>query len=136
MDYYIGSCRYQPYFKEFFGPRLHTTKEILYLLENINNLENLLTTLPGHLIPYIFGDLCFNDVDFLSIEYFKKTPTSFGTLFIEISSRKVFMYGNIPVNNYYIQTRCPQYTQFLTYHLTDDDIENDILKILNIHKIS
>ena len=40
---FIGSCRYEHVFENAYPGRLHSVKEIIYFLENINNLNNYLS---------------------------------------------------------------------------------------------
>ena len=40
---YIGSCRYMYTYKwKYFPGRLHTTREILFFLNNIDNIQNII----------------------------------------------------------------------------------------------
>lgn len=44
---YIGSCRYMYGYKwDYFPARLHSTTEILYFLDNINNIETIINDNP------------------------------------------------------------------------------------------
>jgi len=55
---YIGSCRYMYEYKwDYFPGRLHTTKEIIFFLENIDNIENIINCNPHELTNMIFGDI-------------------------------------------------------------------------------
>ena len=40
---FIGSCRYEHVFENAYPGRLHSVKEIIYFLENIDNLNNYLS---------------------------------------------------------------------------------------------
>ena len=56
--FYIGSCRYMySYEWKYFSARLHTTKEIIFFLENINNIQKIIDNNPLDLTNKIFGDI-------------------------------------------------------------------------------
>ena len=56
---YVGSCRYMYSYKwRYFPARLHTTREILFFLNNINNIQNIINKYPSELSDIIFGDIC------------------------------------------------------------------------------
>ena len=45
MNFYLGSCRYMYAFGwKYFPARLHTTKEMIYFLENNTNIKDLKST--------------------------------------------------------------------------------------------
>jgi hypothetical protein len=41
----------------FFGGRLHTTREIIYYLENMHDIQSIVDSNPTELTNIIFGDL-------------------------------------------------------------------------------
>ena len=104
MNFYIGSCRYMTKDIEHFPARLHTTKEIIYFLENIENINELIKLHNNELINIIFGDL-FNPAIIDDANIFLNTKINIKiiqNLFLEISSRNIYYYKNdIPVNAYY-----------------------------------
>jgi hypothetical protein len=119
--FYVGSCRYQPLFTKNFPPRLHSTKEIIYFLENYDKIE--LTT-PD--IDYIYADIVHPGVIRDSVEFIKKSNTIFNnvdTLVIELCSRKVCIINNIPYSDY------KNNGKFTSSVLTYDDIKNDLVYI-------
>lgn len=86
----------------FFPARLHTTKEIIYFLENIHSLKDILNLFPKDITNIIFGDIYHKDVhplmdNFYNIKDFK----TFNNINIEITSRKVLLFNNIPINYHY-----------------------------------
>lgn len=95
--FYIGSCRYQPYFQNYFPPRLHTTKEILQFLSNYNTID-----LDQKHINIIFGDSIHGEV-INKTKAFISDPSITGcdTLCLEICSRKVGRLDGWYVNKFY-----------------------------------
>lgn len=60
---YIGSCRYMyGYDWDYFPGRLHTTREIIHFLENIDNIKGVIDNNPSELTNSIFGDIYHRDV--------------------------------------------------------------------------
>jgi len=149
--YYIGSCRYVRLFKNYFPPRLHTTREILFFLKNYNN-NNIFN---NDLIDCIFGASSSihikNKVDHF-IKYSQKYKSFFvspftdkkqdiNTFCMEICSRKVFYTtDNIPLSHTYVtMNNLPQEKLKLIY-LTNHDIHKDLIEIkkilLDVYNIS
>ena len=55
---YLGSCRYMyGYDWDYFPGRLHTTREIIFFLENMTNIKNVINNNPPELANCIFGDI-------------------------------------------------------------------------------
>lgn len=134
--FYIGSCRYQPLFENYFPPRLHSTKEIIYFLENYKNIN---INHPD--IDYIYADIKHDGLINESMEFINKSKTTeifenINTLVLEICSRKVVLINNIPYSDYKNNGR---YTSTI---LSYDDIVDDLVYIkeltakLNIKNIS
>ena len=100
---YIGSCRYMyGYDWDYFPARLHTTREIIFFLENINNINNVINDNPSELTNFIFGDIYNCAVKTDSIKFINKSINkNINKIIIEISSRKVVYYNNIPINYCY-----------------------------------
>jgi hypothetical protein len=119
--FYIGSCRYQPLFVNNFPPRLHSTKEIIYFLENYDRVNLEHTD-----IDYIYADILHPGVIEDSIKFIEKSNTIFeniDTLVIEICSRKVCILNNIPYSDYKNAGKYP--STVLTY----DDMKTDLIYI-------
>lgn len=90
----------------FFPARLHTTKEIILFLENIDNIENVINNNPSDLTYVIFGDINHRDVIndskiFINNMKNKEKNKNTKKLILEVCSRKIHYYNDIPVNHYY-----------------------------------
>jgi hypothetical protein len=131
MIFYIGSCRYTyGGILRFtcFPARLHTTSEILYFLENLGRISEVLATTPEELHNYIFGDLFHPSVKDLTKTYLQKETEvvkQTSGLVLEICSRKVYFYGDVPVSNFYIN--CHGRHLIEKYNLKLVSLEDDVL---------
>ena len=132
---YIGSCRYMyGYNWDYFPARLHSTKEVIYFLENITNIKEIISKNKLDLLNCIFGDMNHNRVtndfsNFIDMKIDKNTEK----VIIEISTRKVTYYNNVPLNYYYSNKLSFRILE--TKILTDDEIENDIIYIVKLCKL-
>ena len=129
---YIGSCRYMyGYNWDYFPARLHSTKEVIYFLENITNIKDVVTTNKPDLLNCIFGDMNHNRVtkDFSNF-IDKKIDKNTKKVIIEISTRKVRYYNNVPLNYYY--SNKSSFRLLETKILTHDEIENDLIYIVKL----
>lgn len=139
MNLYVGSCRYMNslIWKSYFPPRLHTTKEIIYFLNNINKINELQKIYNNDLLNIIFGD-CYHESVKKQFTKFVKNINSYVNFInifcAEISSRKLYYHDDIPINYFY--TTDELITKYnLKYHiLTDDELKNDIIEINNLVK--
>ena len=138
---YVGSCRYMyGYDWNYFAPRLHTTKEIIHFLENIENIQNVIDNNPSDLIFQIFGGVTHPNV-INDYKKFIQTPINknIKKIILEISSRKIYYYNNIPVNWYFIHYETdslhliPKYDLKYVY-ISDEEIENDLKYIIKLCK--
>lgn len=132
---YIGSCRYMyGYDWDFFPARLHTTREIIYFLENIDNIKNIIDNNPCELSNFIFGDIYhgqnINDpTNFIN----KNINKNIKKIIMEISSRKIMYYNDIPLNYFYSYNRKEQYN-LVEKILTDEEIDYDLNYIIKLCK--
>lgn len=130
---YLGSCRHMYDYKwDFFPGRLHTTREIIFFLENINNIEKISIDNPNNLTNLIFGDIYHPGV----INDFKKFISkpinkNINKIILEISSRKVMYHNDMPLNHFY-SLRNKQYN--LVKILSDEEIELDLCYIIKLCK--
>jgi hypothetical protein len=136
--FYIGSCRYMYDFGwNYFRARIYTTREIIYYLENIHTIQKIIDEQPAELIPSIFGDILNKSV-IQRTPNFTKEPVhnDIKKLVIEISSRKQYYYGDIPISHCFISFTPDLIVKYdLKYvDLTDEDIENDLKYIMQISK--
>ena len=131
---YIGSCRYMyDYDWDYFPARLHTTREIIFFLENIENIQNVINNNPGNLTNCIFGDIYHPCVKNDSEKFMnKKMNKNINKIVIEISSRKIRYYNDIPLNYSYSEN-IKQYNLVVKI-LTDEEIELDLGYILKLCK--
>lgn len=139
---YIGSCRYMHgYPWDYFPGKLHTTREIIYFLENINNTKKVIDNNPRDLTNFIFGDIYHTNTLKKAKEFENNISTCFVNkkidknlkkIIMEISSRKVRMYNDIPLNHHYSRLN----TKYILSEikLTDQEIENDIIYITKLCK--
>jgi hypothetical protein len=117
---------------DFFPGRLHTTREIIFFLENINNIEKISIDNPDNLTNLIFGDIYHPGV----INDFKKfinkpINKNINKIILEISSRKVMYHNDIPLNHFY-SFRNKQYN--VVKILSDEEIELDLYYITKLCK--
>jgi len=138
--FYIGSCRYMyGYDWDYFPARLHTTREIIFFLENINNIKKIINDNPSVLTNFIFGDIYHNGVIKDSQKFMNQgINKNIKKIIIEISSRKVIYYNNIPLNNFYFyyhkQFNLVKKYNLIEKKLTDEEIEYDIIRIIQLCK--
>jgi hypothetical protein len=138
---YIGSCRYMyGYIWDYFAPRLHTTKEIIHFLENIDNIKNVIDNNPHDLSYQIFGGIT-NPIVVNDYIRFINTPINknMKKIILEISSRKIYYYNNIPLNWYYMHYETNSSHLITKYdlkyvYISDEDIENDLKYIIKLCK--
>jgi hypothetical protein len=132
---YIGSCRYMyGYGWDYFPGRLHTTREIIYFLENIENIKNIIDNNPIELVNYIFGDIYHPGVIKDSTKFINKNVNkNINKIIMEISSRKVMYYNSIPLNYYYSYGSKEQYN-LVGKILTDEEIDYDLNYIIKLCK--
>jgi hypothetical protein len=126
--FYIGSCRYQPLFANYFPPRLHSTKEIIYFLENYKNID---INHPD--IDYIYADLLHPGLLDDSINFIKQVKNgdifeNINTLVLEICSRKVCIINDVIYSDYKNNRTYP--STALSY----DDMYADLIHIKNLTK--
>ncbi len=140
MMFYIGSCRYMyEYNWNHFRARLHTTREILYFLENIRNIDKIVERTSNELIGLIFGDLFNPQVVYRTSTYTKNGIDDIGSvkkLILEISSRKLYYYNNIPLNYYCTSYNPDTITKYgITFkELSDTEIIEDLIRIKHLSK--
>ena len=140
---YVGSCRHMyGYTWDYFAPRLHTTKEIIHFLENINDIKNVIDINPSELANFIFGDICNRAIINDSIK-FMNTPINknIKKIILEISSRKTYYYDHIPLNWHYIhlhnetnRSRLMEKYDLKFGYISDEDIEYDLKYIVKLCK--
>ena len=137
---YIGSCRYMNgYTWDYFPARLHSTREIIFFLENINNIEMIINNNPSELTNYIFGDIYHNSIiesskKFMNRYIDKNINKNINKIILEISSRKIRYYSDIPLNHYYSNRYSKKYN-LVEKILTDEEVDYDLNYIIKICKI-
>jgi len=120
---------------EYFPGRLHTTREIIHCLENINNIKNVIRNNPNKIANFIFGDINHPSVREDSIKFINKNINKNITkIIMEISSRKVMYYNNIPLNFYYVKNYNKTRYHLIEKILTDEELEHDLKYIINLCK--
>ena len=133
---YIGSCRYMyGYTWDYFPARLHTTREIIYFLENINNIKNVIENNPSELTNCIFGDIYHDYVINDSIKFMnKKLNKNISNIIMEISTQKIMYYNDIPLNYHYIHHYKQYKYNLVKKILTAEEIEYDLNYIIKLCK--
>lgn len=135
---YIGSCRYMyEYDWDYFPARLHTTKEIIHFLENIDNIKNVIDNNPNDLTNFIFGDIYHPSVINESTNFINKNINkNINKIIMEISSRKVVYYNDIPLNYYYSHDdwKKKNIYNLVEKKLTDEEIDCDLKYIIKLCK--
>ncbi len=137
---YTGSCRYMYNYEwNYFPARLHTTKEFIFFLNNIDNIENVINSNPSELTNYIFADI-FNpgvaDQSYYFMNNIKNYIKNITHFVLEICSRKVFYYNDIPLNyhNTRYKTHYIQKYNLKMVKLKDYEISKDLDTILYLSK--
>ena len=125
---------------EFFPGRLHTTREIIFFIENIDKVKNIIDSNPSDLTNLIFGDIYNPDIKENSEKIIQSLSVSdkkeIKKLILEISSRSLYYYDTVPLNAFYTEkyiTEQDNYNLKLV-ELSDLEIENDIKHILELSK--
>jgi len=134
---YIGSCRYMyGYDWDYFPARLHTTREIIHFLENIDNIKNVIDNNPTELTNSIFGDIYHPAVIEDSTKFINKNINKkINKIIMEISSKKVIYYNTIPLNYFYSQRKKKKkYNLVEEKILTDEEIDSDLNYIIKLCK--
>lgn len=135
--FYIGSCRYMyDYGWEYFPGRLHTTREIIFFLENITNIKAVINSYPNNLTNAIFGDIYHPGVINDSNKFMNKMINkNTNKIIMEISSKKLIYYNDIPLNYYctHLMGMNNKYN-LVEKILTDEEIEYDLTYIVKLCK--
>ncbi len=134
---YIGSCRYMKgYPWAYFPARLHSTREIIFFLENIDNIRQIVSESPSELTNFIFGDIYHPKIKEDSINFMDKNINkNINKIILEICSRKVRYYTNIPLSHFYSQkSNIIARYDLVEKILTDDEIDYDLAYITKICK--
>lgn len=129
MDKYflIGSCRYQPIFSKHFPPRLHSTREILYFLDNFDNIPAVMAHRNSN---YIFGDSMHKNVKDKVMKFAEtraEIMADINTVVLEISTVKVDYKGGAPVSTFYTQRDNVKTDK--SHALTAAELESDLVEI-------
>jgi len=118
----------------YFRARLHTTREIIYYLENMHAIQEIVDNNPTEITNIIFGDLLNPQVIFRTPDFTRDSIVdikSLTKLILEISSRKLYYYGDIPVNYYcsgFDKNLVEKYN-LVFKELTDEELYNDLFRI-------
>jgi len=136
---YLGSCRYMRGYKwGFFPGRLHTTREIIFFIENIDKVKHIIDTHPTDLTNLIFGDIYNPTIKEHSDKYIESCYKNkdIDKLILEISSRRLYYYNTIPLNAFYtdIYMKNSKAYDFKLVELSDLEIENDIKYIVELSR--
>lgn len=140
---YIGSCRYMHGYRwSYFPARLHTTKEIIFFLENIENIENIINKNPNDLTNLIFGDVYHPAVKINSQKFIINYKNNYNIseiykeFILEISSRKIYYFNDIPLNYYYTNRKQSIIKKYKLKKkiLSNDEIEQDLKYIVKLLK--
>ena len=144
MKYYLGSCRYMKMFKYHCPIRLHSTRDVLFFLKNMENILQIKKELPNDIFytnnynrnpmrKKLWDKYIQKDHD-----YIVSNKSHIVNLTIEISSKKQYFYmfenKKIPLVEFYV-TKDLIKKYDLQYHiLTDDEIKSDLIEIKKIIK--
>ena len=138
---YVGSCRHMSEYKwNFFPGRLHTTKEIIFFIENIDKVKSIIDSNPGDLTNLIFGDIYHPDIKEDSEKIIQSLSLcdkkEIKKLILEISSRSLYYYDKVPLNAFYTKKYITEQDNYdlKLVQLSDLEIENDIKHILELSK--
>ena len=144
MEYYLGSCRYMELFKYHCPIRLHSTRDVLFFLKNMENILQIKKELPDDIF-YTNNynrnpkrEKKWNEYIQKDHDYIISNMSHIINLTIEISSKKQYFYmfekKKIPLVEFYV-TKDLIKKYDLQYHiLTDDEIKSDLIEIKKIIK--
>lgn len=129
MDNYllIGSCRYQPVFSKHFPARLHSTREILYFLDNFDNIPAVMAHRNSN---YIFGDSMHKNVKDKVLKFAEtraEIMKGVDTIVLEISTIKVDYKAGLPVSTFYTQRDKVKTEK--SHQMTAAELESDLTEI-------
>jgi hypothetical protein len=121
---------------DYFPGRLHTTREIIFFLENIKNIKTVINSHPEDLTNAIFGDIYHPGVISDSNKFMNKNINkNINKIIMEISSKKLIYYNDIPLNYYCThQRRINTKYNLVEKILTDEEIEYDLTYIVKLCK--
>jgi len=120
---------------DVFPGRLHSTREIIFFLEHITTIEEVIKAHPSNLTNYIFGDIYEPSVKGRAMQFMsKKLDREIDAVILEISSRKVMYYNNLPLNYYYATRNLNRHYKTVAKILTDEEIEDDVKRIIELCK--
>jgi hypothetical protein len=122
---------------DYFPGRLHTTREIIFFLENITNIKNVINNNPIELTNCIFGDIHHPDVIKDSNKFMNESINkNINKIIMEISSKKVMYYNDIPLNYFYTNfyTNIDKKYNLVEKILTDEEVEHDLNHIIKLCK--
>jgi hypothetical protein len=124
------------YVWDYFPARLHTTKEIIHFLKNIDNIKNVIDNNPNELTNYIFGGIYHPQVINDSTNFINKNINkNINKIIMEISSRKIMYYNDIPLNYFYSQeSNIEKQYNLVEKILTDEEIDCDLNYIIKLCK--
>ena len=134
---YIGSCRYMTGYRwDYFPARLHSTREIIFFLEQITAIEEVLNAHTCDLTNCIFGDIHHDIVKSAALRFIsKKINRDIKAVVLEISSRKVMYYNVTPLNYYYaVRDNLDKGYTLVPKILTDEEVEYDVWRIIELCK--
>lgn len=137
---YVGSCRHMyGYNWKFFPGRLHTTREIIFFIENIDKVRNIIDSNPSDLTNLIFGGIYHPDIRGDSDKYIESCSNNknIDKLVLEISSRSLYYYNTLPLNRFYTDedyVKNSKAYNLKLVELSDLEIENDIKYIVDLSK--
>jgi len=119
---------------DYFPARLHTTREIIHFLENIENIKNVIDNNESGLTNFIFGDIYHPQVINDSTKFINnKVNKNINKIIMEISSRKVMYYNDIPLSYFYSHKHKEKYN-LVEKILTDEEIDFDLNYIIKLCK--
>ena len=131
---YIGSCRYmEGYYWNYFPARLHSTREIIFFLEHITEIEKVIKARPRDLTNFIFGDIYNPGVKGEALRFIStKLDREIDAVILEISSRKLMYYNDTPLNYFYAASNLDKQYVLVPKILTDEEVEQDLRRIVEL----
>ena len=118
----------------YFPGRLHSTREMLFFLEHRQHIQSVLE--PIELANTIWGDICHPGIRADVQKWIEKPYEPTKALILEICSRNVYYYKDIPLNHYYVLKAPHLIAKYglRLVELSDKEIEQDLVKILEAAK--
>ena len=137
MHFYLGSCRYMHIFSNFCPIRLHSTHDILFILQNLSYLSSLRDTLPRpmfyngrkNFLKRGWSDVCCHFIA-NKVPMLLSHSNEITDVYVELSSRKQYYFNTkIPIVHFYVSERAKRRFNLQEHTLTDAEMAQHITSL-------